>query len=313
MRVRPHTLALLALLCAGPAQAQVRTVEIRAPRAFGYFLGDLVRAQADIVVDAGFTLQAASLPQPGPQAYWLDLRDLRVADLGLEKTAEGEARRVRLFLTYQNFYAALDARALEIPGFAVTFESASAHGATTATAQVPAWSFTISPLREVVPPARENPADYMRPDGRVAAVDASPLWWRAGGFAALALLAVAALARDRSWGPFRTRRGRPFGAALARLRRLRRAPDAEAAYGEALLALHRGLDATDGRRVLADDLPGFLARHPAYRPDAVALGNLLGASRLAFFGPGLAAARVALPWPVLEALARRLAAAERAA
>ncbi|SFG94073.1 nonribosomal peptide synthetase MxaA [Methylobacterium gossipiicola] len=313
MRVRPLPLAVLALLWAGAAQAQVRSVEVRAPRAFGYFLGDLVRAQVDIVVDAGFSLQAASLPQPGPQAYWLDLRDLRVADLGPEKTSEGEARRVRLFLTYQNFYAALDVRALEIPGFAVTFENVGVHGATTATAQVPAWSFTISPLREVVPPTRENPVDYMRPDGRVAAVDAGPLWWGAGGFASLALLALAGVARDRAWGPFRTRRGRPFGAALAQLRRLRRAPDAEAAYGEALLALHRGLDATDGRRVLADDLPGFLARHPAYRPDAGALGNLLGASRLAFFGPGLAAARAALPWPALEALARRLAAIERAA
>ncbi|MDO9425759.1 MAG: nonribosomal peptide synthetase MxaA, partial [Methylobacterium sp.] len=92
-----------------------------------------------------------------------------------------------------------------------------------------------------------------------------------------------------------------------------RTPDAEAAYGDALRALHRGLDATDGRRVLADDLPGFLARHPAYRPDAAGLADLLSASRLAFFGPGPAAARAALPWPHLEALARRLAAAERAA
>ena len=47
MRVRSHILAALALLCAGAAQAQVRSVEVRAPRAFGYFLGDLVRAQAD--------------------------------------------------------------------------------------------------------------------------------------------------------------------------------------------------------------------------------------------------------------------------
>nr|USU31882.1 nonribosomal peptide synthetase MxaA [Methylobacterium sp. OTU13CASTA1] len=302
----PVLVVLLAV--SGAAEAQVRTVEVRAPRAFGYVLGDLVRAQADIVVDAGFTLQRASLPQAGSLAYWLDLRDLRVED-----SVAGDARRVRIFLTYQSFYAALDARALEIPGFAVTFESASAHGATTTTAQVPAWQFTISPLREVVPPARENPADYMRPDGRVAAVDVQPLWWRAGGVAALALLAFGALARDRAWGPFRARRGRPFGAALASLRRLARRPDADAAYGDALRALHRGLDATDGRRVLADDLPGFLARHPAYRPDAAGLRDLLAASRLAFFGPGPAAARAALPWPQLEALARRLAAAERAA
>ena len=307
MRIRRLAL-ILALLLSGPAGAQVRSVEVRTPRPFGYFLGDLVHADIDLVVEPGFRLQTASLPRPGALTYWLDLRDLDAT-----ASVYGDAQRVRLGLTYQTFYAALDARALEIPGFAVTFASASAHGATTATAQVPAWSFTISPLREVVPPARENPADYMRPDGRVAAIDAQPLWWRAGGFGALALLACAGLARDRAWGPFRARRGRPFAAALARLRRLARTPDAEAAYGDALRALHRGLDATDGRRVLADDLPGFLARHPAYRPEADALARLLATSRLAFFGPGPAAARAALPWPHLETLARRLAAAERAA
>ncbi|GJE62540.1 hypothetical protein MPOCJGCO_4673 [Methylobacterium trifolii] len=116
MRARLAT--ILSLLLAGAAQAQVRSVEVRSPRAFGYFLGDLVQAQADIVVDAGFTIQRASLPRPGPVAYWLDLRAVAV-----EETRQGDGNRIRLRLTYQSFYAALDARTLEMPGFAVTLAS----------------------------------------------------------------------------------------------------------------------------------------------------------------------------------------------
>ncbi|WP_019904717.1 hypothetical protein [Methylobacterium sp. 77] len=299
---------LLFLLCStAAAQAQVRSVEVRTPRPFGYFLGDLVRAQIDIVVEPGFALQAASLPQPGAIAYWLDLRTVAVSE-----AAAGDGRRVRLDLTYQNFYAALDARALEIPGFAVTFVSDTDTGATTAKAQVPSWSFTISPLREIQPPAREDPRSYMRPDGRVAGLDPQPLLVGGAGFAAMALLAFAGLAWDRTWWPFAKRGGRAFALCLRRLHSLAGRNDAETAYGEALLALHRALDETDGRRVLADDLPAFLVRHPTYGREMAGLAALLDASRHSFFGTGPAAGMRRLPLAEIVSLARRLAAIERA-
>lgn len=307
---RAHVLLaiLLSALCAGTAQAQVRSVEVRTPRPFGYFLGDLVRGQIDIVVDEGFTLQAASLPQPGALTYWLDLRGVTVED-----TKDGDARRVRLNLTYQTFYAALDTRPLEIPGFALTFVSEADRGATTATAQVPAWSFTVSPLREVQPPAQADPADYMRPDGRAPLLDPQPMLTAAAWFAGLAALALGLLARDRAWWPFRARRARAFAAVRRSLRALAGRPDKDAAYGEALLGLHRGIDETAGRRVLADDLPDFLARHAAYRGQGADLEKFFSASRLAFFGRELSAARETLPLAELEKTARRLAASERGA
>jgi len=305
---RTAALSALLLALAGGAQAQVRSVEVRAPRSFGYFLGDLIQAQADITVDPGFSVQAASLPKAGPLAYWLDLRGTAI-----EETTQGDAKRIRLRLTYQNFYAALDSRPLEIPGFTVTLSSDAANGVTTAKAEIPAWSFTIAPLREVQPPRQANAADYMRPDGRVGAIDAQPPLLAAAGLSGLALIAFGLLARDRSWGPFAPRRGRPFGVAARHLRALARRPDADAAYREALLALHRGLDETDGRRVLADDLPAFLERHPAYGPHGEGLARVFAASRLAFFGRETAAARGGLPMAQVVATARRLAAAERAA
>ncbi|GEP10331.1 nonribosomal peptide synthetase MxaA [Methylobacterium gnaphalii] len=298
--------ALFALT--GPAWAQVRSVEVRAPRPFGYFVGDLVRVQVDIKVDPGFSVQAASLPQPGSVTYWLELRSITV-----DETRQADTARIRLNLVYQSFYAALDARALEIPGFALTVASNGQSGITTAKAQVPAWSINVSPLREVQPPPREDPLEYMRPDGRAPLLDPEPQLKWAALFAGLALLALILLARDRAWGPFGKRRGRAFAAVQRSLRGLGRRPDQDIAYREALIALHRGLDETDGRRVLADDLPAFLARHPAYRVEENGLACFFHASRLTFFGRETAAARSQWSLAEVEATAGKLAAAERMA
>lgn len=305
--IRYACLMLACLFLPGTAFAQVRSVEVRTLRSFGYFLGDLVQSQVEIVADSGFSLQASSLPQPGPAAHWLDLRRIDV----VEMSESGDAKRIRLNLTYQSFYAALDSRTMEIPGFAVTLESKAGGGTTTALAQVPAWSITVSALREVQPPRREDPADYLRPDGHAAPLDIRNLVRAAWFCAAMSLLALGLLARDRAWGPFARRPARVFAAALSRLRSLSRRPDKDTAYREALLALHRGIDGTDGRRVLADDLPGFLDRHPVFRDEAPGLAGFFAASRLAFFGRETAQARRQWSFAQAEAVLRRLAAAER--
>ena len=294
----------LVLLSALPAAAQLRAVEVRVPRTFGYFLGDLVEVTVEVEAEPGFALQAASLPRPGPVAYWLDLRGV---------ASETAGPRHRLRLTYQTFYAAIDARSLDVPGFPLVLTSGDAHGATTATVQVPGWSLGVSPLREVQPARRADPAEYLRPDGRSPRLDAVGPRDAALLLAGLALLALLPLARDRAWWPFRPRPARAFAEAARRLAALARGPESEAGYREGLLALHRGLDAKAGHRLLADDLGAFLERHPAYRPQAEGLARFFAASRLAFFGGAVAEARARLPLAEAQATARRLAAAERAA
>lgn len=301
-------LILSALTLSAAAEAQVRSVEVRTPRPFGYFLGDLVQAQVDLVVEPGFRLQAASLPQPGALTYWLDLRDLDAT-----ASVYGDAQRVRIALTYQTFYAALDARALEIPGFTVTFVSESDHGATTVKAEVPAWSFNVSPLREVQPPARSDPRDYLRPDGQVGPGDPRALLLGAAASTALALLAFAGLAHDRTWWPFQARRSRPFAVAARRIRALTRQTEGDAAPREALLALHQALDTSAGRRLLADDLGAFLEGHQAFKRWGPDLARFFEASRRTFFGPEAEAKSGALSGADLASLARRLARVERSA
>ena len=284
----------------GAATAQIRDVEVRVPRPFGYFLGDLVHAQIDIATDPGFSLQAASLPQPGPVTYWLDLRTIDV---------EETSGRIRLRLTYQTFYAALDTRQVAVPGFSVVLESQTAGGTTSAKAEVPSWSLGMSSLREVQPPQHDDPAEYLRPDGRGGRLDPAPLWQASLLCLVLAVLSLAALAYDRAW--FGHRRKRPFTRAARVLHRLGR--DGDGRYREALRLIHRGLDETDERRVLADDLPAFLARHPAFQGEGAALARFFAASRQTFFGRDPITAQVAWPWAEVEASLRRLAAVERTA
>jgi mxaA protein len=167
----------------------------------------------------------------------------------------------------------------------------------------------VSPLREVQPEKRDDPSDYLQPDGRTPRLDPEPAATAALAVAVLGLLALGLLAYDRAWlGP---RRGRPFSRAARRLRGL--AGTEDGGYREALRLIHRSLDETDGRRLLADDLPAFLERHPAFRGEGETLGRFFEASRRVFFGREVQAAREAWPWPEMQAALRRLAAAERAA
>ena len=53
----------------------------------------------------------------------------------------------------------------------------------------------------------------------------------------------------------------------------------------AQLVLHRAFDATAGRRMFADDLDEFLARHPQFGPLRARIGAFFAESRTAFFGP----------------------------
>ncbi len=309
----PPFLCMLTLLCigacvdAGAARAQptpgiVNSITIRAPRDIGFFAGDLVEADIDLIVAAGAAIETASLPHPGAIDYWLDLRSIDVA-----KRAEGSNWRYTLKLLYQNFYDALDARPQEIPAFSVAFRM----GETTESADVQAWTIGVSPLREVAPPVKEDPKDYMRADEAAPLVKVAPLWRAAALAAFAAALALAILAYDRVWWPFRAPKTRPFADAVRRLRKLRERRGVEDGYIDALLILHRGVDHTDGRRVLADDAAAFLRRHPIFAPMGDSLTRFFAASREAFFRSEPDRSRIDLPFDAVETLARKLAAAER--
>lgn len=296
---RRATLALVGALLAG-APAQAAGVDLYAPRAFGYLIGDTITLEAVVTLDAGWRLDESALPRPRPVTYWLDLKRLDVKP----ETASDGAPRYRLTLTYQTFYSPLEPRALDIPAVPL----AARDGDARQTLTIPAWTFVSSPLRELVASQRGNPMALqpdIRPrpyplagDARLAAV--------AAAMAAASLLAFAAAS---GWGPFAGRH-RPFATALRHMRRL---PDLDAqlGYEDALQLLHRAFDDAAGYRLFGEDLPAFLAARPALTGEAEAIDRFFTASRLAFFGDAPETAMALLPPEALIDLARRLAATER--
>ena len=270
MRITCIALMLVATL---PACAQETTVRIRSARPFGYFVGDLIHARVDVSAPADAVLSRASLPNPGPLSGSLDLRDVN-----LSETSENGARLWRLDLTYQNFYVALDARDIEIPGFELSISTAT--GAQTVA--VPAWRVGVSPLREVAPRKREQASDYLRPDGSPSFVDEATPLNLAFGAGAAALLALALVARDRAWPPFQQRKARIFSA-LAREISSRRGAEGSN-LSVAIQSVHRALDRANGAILLSGDVPEFLHKHPEFKPLRVDFERFFETSKRRFFG-----------------------------
>lgn len=265
---------ILALIATHPAAAQELTVSVHPARLFGYFVGDLIEARVDVTGPVNAALSRASLPKPGPLTGSLDLRDV-----ALRETVENGARLWRIDLTYQNFYVALDAREIAIPGFDLAFSTAA--GA--ATAKVPAWRVGVSPLREITPQRQAEATDYMRPDGSTPVVDEAAPRHLAIGAGVAALLALAFVARDRAWPPFRQRKARIFSALANELSRRRGGSDDDE-LDAAIQALHRAIDTANGAVLLSSDLSDFLRRRPEFQPLRADFERFFAASKRRFFG-----------------------------
>lgn len=296
----------LAMVSIAPAAAQVRAVDLYAPRAFGYVIGDTIAHRVEIELDAPYRLDPASLPQPRPLDYWLELKDVRIKDHG----PDGTLRRYTLDLVYQTFYAPLEPKRLDIPGLTLS----AVDGEHRAAIAVPPWSFLMSPLREVVATGG-GPAMALRPDLPPRPIPTARTVYALVASSALALLALAALAWRMGWWPFNRRPSRPFALAARAVRtalgRSSPATPSSPAYRAALLALHRAFDMTAGKGVFAEDLPAFFDTHPAFRAVEGEVRRLFAASRRVFFGGGEDGDE--LPPVELLSLSRRLRAVERIA
>lgn len=294
-------LGLFCLLAAANARGDegpIRAVQSLDTRAVGYTLGDRVPRSVSLRVDRDWRLQPASLPTPGAQSYWLELRAVDV-----HEHAEGDARVYRIDLVYQTFYAPIQALERSLPAFDVVL----ARGADSATAHIPPYRFTMSPLREVKLSAggEERTPATLRPDILPGPRPLRPALATLAGAIAMATLFALALAWHYARWPFGRRPARPFAQAAHRLRR----PTAD--YSDALLTVHRAFDATAGRRLLAEDATALIGEQPRFAPLAADIARFFEASRRAFFGAGEHDAAALLPVADLAALTRRLAAAER--
>ncbi len=303
MRMALGAVFALLAMCA-VAQAQVQSVKLLTPRLFGYFVGDVLDDEVVVRVDKGTELVAGSVPQRGSLNAWFEL----VASSVEEEEADG-AKIYRLYLAYQNFYPAIDARQLEVPGFTLSFKA----GDRIYPAEVPGWSFNISPLREVLPPAKASGDQYMQPDALPPFYDLRGDATIALALLALALVALALLAYHLAWWPFGARAHRPFTEAARSIRKLLRGTEAGPAYREAVVILHRAVDATAGHAVFSEDVPAFLAQHPAFARLKDEFTRFFASSQKAFFGENPADAIAGFGPAELRRFSDQLSATERSA
>jgi len=295
---------LLVMLVCSSAMADeiVKNVVIRADRDIGYFVGDLISAEVEVTVPDGWQLRKSSLPHEGPIDYWLDLRQLDVE----EKVCNGD-RVFILALLYQNFYDALDVRRQEILSFPLYFSK----GDRVAQADVPAWTISVSPLREIAPPPQSDPKDYMRADISNNLIDTG-FWLKAATLSAfVTMLSFLSICWKLAWWPFRPGLQRPFTLASREIARLRETGDTREAYMQAILILHRSFDSFVGKRLLAEDISRFLTDHPQFFDARDALFRFFDISRVAFFRSDADRAQHAMPFASLKAFADTMARIER--
>jgi mxaA protein len=306
--VRALALSLLALLAsaaavaAEPAGVSLRMIE---PRSFGYLVGDVFSREVDIVAAEPYLLEPSSLPAPGRLTYWLDLKSADVID----KSTSG-GRRYRVVLTYQTFYVALAPTRLIVPGMTLKFTD----GQKSVEAEVPAWSLVMAAMREIAEEKpEEGPIGYMQPDAVPTLIatsrDRNVFGAAAGGF----LLSLLLLAFHQAWWPFHARPSRPFTNAARSIGHRAAGKADQDAYRASLLDLHRAFDASARRRLLAEDVPIFLAGHQVFKPLASDISRFFASSRRAFFGNDLAGAAEEMPLADVTTLGKRLGEAERRA
>lgn len=295
---------VVALSVAGfAAAASAPSVSVSNPRAFGYFLGDVIHRKVTVRLGANQTLDIASLPRPGPLNYWLEL-----AHIAHRETSEGDDNVHTLDLDYQTFYAPLDPRRLIIPGFKLKIEGADE-------LTVPEFGFITSPIRQLFAVASQSsgsavelqadkPARRLSTGAERSALLVSSI---------AALIGLTGLAWHNAWWPFNQRPSRPFTEAARYLRANAASLAGAGGYRAALLRLHRAFDLAAGRRVLADDVPAFIGAHPEFQAQQPAIERLFLASRYAFFANDVADAQAEMPLDALVDLSADLGAAERRA
>lgn len=287
------------LLLTQAALAAEPEVVLTPPRDHGWWIGDVLVAKAVVTVDGDLTLEASSLPEPRALSYWLDL-----TRVDLSETTRGDGRKAyTVLLEYQTFYAPLEPRRMTVPAVDVAFR----RGEDLVAATIPSWGFVTSPIREIMAP---TVPEALRDAPPPAIADTIPLQVRAAGLVGIALLLSAALAWHRNTWPFR-RTDRPFSRAAALVRQTLAGGTGDSGYRQALVALHRGFDASFGRRMQAGDIEAFLAGRPAFVNLDHRIRLFFEASRKAFFGPRPAEAETVLSPHALKDFARALAAVER--
>ena len=283
--VRAAALLLVVGSAVAHAAPDTLTATQHDPRAFGYFVGDVVTRRIDIQTPAGLQLDEESLPRVGRQGQALELR--RVT---------WDSRHATLTMDYQVFIAPREVRTLEMPPVSLRFAGTPR----AQTLRIDAWPVTVAPLAPVEASPR-NGLGELRPDAAAPLIDTRFARGRLAVYGVIAALLLAYLAHVYLALPWWARRVRPFGRAYGELRGLSASSSPEQVRA-GLQALHQALNLTAGQVLFEQGVSAFVETHPQFKPMQAEWLEFFQRSRGAFFGD---AADVAVDASWLVELCRR--------
>ncbi len=260
-------LAFSLLGCSGSIDEPISYFNVETPRPFGYVNGDEIPQRIIIETRSGITLQTGSLPAKGQINRWLNLNEVTVKQTGQQYVID---------LRYQVFYAPLEVKSLILPGFTAQLS----HGEKSISQNIPAWSFTLSPLRELVVRQTEQ-GEYMRPDSPPILLANTLAMYGLSASLAVAALIAAYLSFLYGFFPNRLRRTL-FKQALRKLAGLSKA-DME----QALTIVHHALNNLNGQPLFYNQLSRFYRRNPEYLQISSQLDWFFNYSNRYFFSAGM--------------------------
>ena len=271
-------LVTLLVACGVPAHAAIDTLSATQdePRAYGYFVGDIVTRRIHIHAPDGLRLDEDSLPSAARLGQALELRSVQ-----WQRGAVRDGAGYALTLEYQVFIAPREARVLEMPPIKLRFIAGAPR---VQELRIEAWPVTVAPLVPLDASPRHGLGE-LRPDAAPPLIDTRPALWGLLVCGGLGALLLAYLAHVYLALPWWSRRKRPFALAWQQMRGVS-AQSSSDQVRFAMQRVHEALNRTAGRVLFENGVSGFVASHPQFAPVHEDLRGFFRLSHSAFFGGG---------------------------
>ena len=287
------------------AEKAVRALKIDMPRAYGFFVGDLVQQRIRFTTRQSFSLSESALPEPGPLNYWLDLKAVK-----LDSADKKAGYRYDLLLTYQLFYTPLVVTARKIPGFSLSLTDARNNKASL---HIPAWEFFMSPVKPIARSGVAMGADSgLAPLADLGAPLHDTRAYLAQIFALVVLLLLLILLYLWRAGLLFSKRQFPFKHARKLARAIKAAEIDDPRYLAAMRATHHAFNQCAGVVLFSGALERFFAERAEFAPFRSAILSFYTTSLHVFYGQPLAAGQTPMSATDLAGLCHDLCGFEAA-
>jgi len=221
-------------------------------RDFGILVGDQISHHYLIDVPANFSLSPASLPAKGDINYWLKIVSVSYKEI----STNNNRKSYQLDMVFQTFYAPLDVRILSTPTVLISFYN----GDNEIKLNVPAWPFSMSPLKESSAAGGQS-RTFMKPDIPALAIDTYTLKLK------VYVLIAAVLIMSILWliltGRLLSSVRSPFQQAARDIKSLRRKHDVTQVE-TAIHLVHQAFNSQANYAVFSHQIDQFITTYPEF-------------------------------------------------